>query len=91
MILITVHYVCHFNTLLSFVDVHVARMGGSGYFSEFWRIQRSRKCEIVGAHSYMTLYIVLFSFVDGHIFETGGFSHFSLSYDADPRGLESIE
>jgi hypothetical protein len=28
-----------FNALLSFVDVHIARMGGSNYFSELWWIR----------------------------------------------------
>jgi hypothetical protein len=47
-----------FNALLSFVDVHIDRMGGSSYFSEIWWMQRGGGCEIDGAHfsPKMTLY-----------------------------------
>jgi hypothetical protein len=39
-----------FNALLSFVDVYIARMGGSSNFLEFWWIHRGVGCEITGAH-----------------------------------------
>jgi hypothetical protein len=54
-----------FNTLLSFVDVCIPRMGGFSYFSEFWWIHRGVGCEITGANfsSQMTLYNASLSFV----------------------------
>ena len=39
-----------FNILLSFVGVHIAKMGGSSYFSELWWIHRSGGCKIPGTH-----------------------------------------
>jgi hypothetical protein len=35
---------------LSFIDVCIARMGGSSNFSEFWWIHRVVGCEITGAY-----------------------------------------
>jgi hypothetical protein len=39
-----------FNALLSFVDVCIARLGGSSNFSEFWWIHRGVGCDITSAH-----------------------------------------
>jgi hypothetical protein len=38
-----------FDNLLSFVDLHRDKMGGSSYFSELWWIHRGGG-EIAGAH-----------------------------------------
>jgi hypothetical protein len=36
--------------LKNFVNVRVARMGGSSYFSELWWIHNGEGCDIIGAH-----------------------------------------
>jgi hypothetical protein len=38
------------NNLLSFVDVHTAKMGGSSFFSELWWIHTGGGCETADAH-----------------------------------------
>jgi hypothetical protein len=39
-----------FSALLPSVNVHIARMDGTTYFSELWWIQRGEGCKIAGAH-----------------------------------------